>query len=33
MTIPEAIDDGTNDPVLLPNYCPNCGAKMKEDQT
>lgn len=24
------IDDGTDDPKLLPNYCPNCGAKMKE---
>lgn len=23
------IDDGTDDPTLLPNYCPNCGAKMK----
>lgn len=23
------IDDGTDDPDLLPNYCPNCGAKMK----
>lgn len=22
------IDDGTDDPVTLPNYCPNCGAKM-----
>lgn len=22
------IDDGTDDPALLPNYCPNCGAKM-----
>ena len=22
------IDDGTDDPDLLPNYCPNCGAKM-----
>lgn len=22
------IDDGTDDPELLPNYCPNCGAKM-----
>ena len=23
------IDDGTDDPDLLPNFCPNCGAKMK----
>lgn len=23
------IDDGTDDADLLPNYCPNCGAKMK----
>ena len=23
------IDDGTDDAELLPNYCPNCGAKMK----
>jgi len=23
------IDDGTDDPELLPNYCPNCGAKMR----
>ena len=22
------IDDGTDDPDLLPRYCPNCGAKM-----
>lgn len=22
------IDDGTDDPELLPNYCPNCGVKM-----
>ena len=22
------IDDGTDDVELLPNYCPNCGAKM-----
>ena len=22
------IDDGTDDPEMLPNYCPNCGAKM-----
>lgn len=25
------IDDGTDDPDLLPNYCPNCGAKMREE--
>lgn len=23
------IDDGTDDADLLPNFCPNCGAKMK----
>ena len=23
------IDDGTDDPDLLPNYCQNCGARMK----
>lgn len=23
------IDDGTDDPEMLPNYCPNCGADMK----
>lgn len=23
------IDDGTDDPELLPNYCPNCGADMR----
>ena len=22
------IDDGTDDPKMLPNYCPNCGMKM-----
>lgn len=22
------IDDGTDDPCVLPSYCPNCGAKM-----
>ena len=22
------IDDGTDDPEALPNYCPSCGAKM-----
>lgn len=25
------IDDGTDDPELLPKYCPNCGAKMEEE--
>ena len=25
------IDDGTDDPYDLPNYCPNCGAKMDGD--
>ena len=25
------IDDGTDNPALLPNYCPNCGAKMRSD--
>lgn len=25
------IDDRTDDPELLPNYCPNCGAKMDGD--
>ena len=25
------IDDGTDDPAILPNYCPNCGAKMDGD--
>lgn len=23
------IDDGTDDPELLPNFCPNCGADMR----
>lgn len=23
------IDDGIDDPVLLPKYCPECGAKME----
>lgn len=22
------IDDGTDDPSMLPRYCPNCGTKM-----
>lgn len=22
------IDDGTDDPEMLPKFCPNCGAKM-----
>lgn len=24
------IDDGTDDPEMLPKFCPNCGAKMIE---
>ncbi len=24
------IDDGTDDPSMLPRYCSNCGAKMDE---
>lgn len=24
------IDDGTDEPALLPKFCPNCGAKMEE---
>lgn len=24
------IDDGTDDPALLPKYCPNCGARMDD---
>ena len=27
------IDNGTDDPELLPNYCENCGAKMKDEVT
>lgn len=26
-----SIDDGTDDPELLPKYCPNCGARMVND--
>lgn len=25
------IDDGTDDPNILPNYCPNCGALMDKE--
>lgn len=27
------IDDGTDDPEMLPNYCPNCGADMQTERT
>ena len=27
------IDDGTDDPCVLPNYCPTCGAKMDGGDT
>ena len=27
------IDNGTDDPELLPNYCENCGAKMDKEVT
>lgn len=26
------IDDGTDDPDMLPNYCSNCGAKMENEK-
>lgn len=26
------IDDGTDDPSLLPNFCPNCGADMRKGE-
>ena len=26
------IDDGTDDPALLPNFCPNCGADMRKGE-
>lgn len=25
------IDDGTDDPNILPNYCPDCGSKMDKE--
>lgn len=25
------IDDGTDEPEMLPNYCPDCGAKMDKE--
>lgn len=26
------IDDGTDDPAQLPNFCPHCGADMRENK-
>lgn len=26
------IDDGTDDPALLPNFCPRCGARMEDSK-
>ena len=30
LTAPYRIDDGTDDPALLPRYRPNCGARMED---
>lgn len=27
------IDEGIDDETILPNYCPNCGAKMDKEET